>query len=141
MVKKLDHVGIVVDNLEESIPLYESILGEKPVSVKDVPTQGVRAAFFEAGNGVVVELIEPLGPDSSVARFLEKQGDVLLNPFRHMQFDSHPALCHGFSGLAFAAMRFVGEMNVSCFNAIWYGIPEENTKKVTLSLKNRFSLK
>jgi methylmalonyl-CoA/ethylmalonyl-CoA epimerase len=74
MVKKLDHVGIVVYDLEESIPIYEEILGVKPVSVKDVPTQSVRAAFFEVGNGVVVELIEPLDTDSGVARFLAKRG-------------------------------------------------------------------
>ena len=74
MVKKLDHVGIVVNNLDESIPVYESILGVKPASVKDVPTQGVRAAFFEVGNGVEVELIEPMGSDSGVARFLERHG-------------------------------------------------------------------
>ena len=74
MVKKLDHVGIVVKSLEESLPIYEKILGVKPISIRDVPTQSVRAAFFEAGNGVVVELIEPLDSDSGVARFLEKRG-------------------------------------------------------------------
>ena len=74
MVKKLDHVGIVVSSLEESIPIYEAILGINPVSIKDVPTQNVRAAFFEAGNGVAVELIEPLDSNSGVSRFLQKHG-------------------------------------------------------------------
>jgi methylmalonyl-CoA/ethylmalonyl-CoA epimerase len=74
MVKKLDHVGIVVSNLDESIPIYETILGVKPVSIKNVPTQNVRAAFFEAGNGVAVELIEPLDSNSGVSRFLQKHG-------------------------------------------------------------------
>jgi len=74
MVKKLDHVGIVVSNLDESIPIYETILGVKPVSIKNVPTQNVRAAFFEAGNGVAVELIEPLDLNSGVSRFLQKHG-------------------------------------------------------------------
>ena len=74
MAQKLDHVGIVVSSLDESIPVYENILGVKPVSIKEVPTQNVRAAFFEVGNGVVVELIEPTVPDSGVARFLEKHG-------------------------------------------------------------------
>ena len=74
MARKLDHVGIVVRNLDESIPIYERILGMKAVSVKLVPTQEVRAAFFEVGNGVEVELIEPTVPDSGVARFLEKHG-------------------------------------------------------------------
>jgi methylmalonyl-CoA epimerase len=74
MVKKLDHVGIAVNKLDESLPIYEEILGVKPVSIRAVPTQGVRAAFFEVGNGVVVELIEPLHDDSAVARFLAKHG-------------------------------------------------------------------
>lgn len=74
MVKKLDHVGIVVSNLDESLPIYENILGVMPVSVRAVPSQGVRAAFFEMGNGVVVELIEPLDAENPVARFLEKHG-------------------------------------------------------------------
>ncbi|OGO23973.1 MAG: methylmalonyl-CoA epimerase [Chloroflexi bacterium RBG_16_50_9] len=74
MGKKLDHVGIVVENLNESIPIYESLLGVRPVSIKDVPTQKVRAAFFEAGNGVEVELIKPTDPESGVARYLKKHG-------------------------------------------------------------------
>ena len=74
MVKKLDHVGIVVKNLDESIPVYQNILGVQPVSVKDVPTQNVRAAFFEVSNGVAVELIQPLDSDSGIARFLQKRG-------------------------------------------------------------------
>ena len=74
MVKKLDHVGIVVNNLNESLPVYENILGVKPVSIRAVPTQGVRAAFFEVGNGVAVELIEPLDSNTAVARFLERHG-------------------------------------------------------------------
>jgi methylmalonyl-CoA/ethylmalonyl-CoA epimerase len=74
MTKKLDHVGIAVANLEESLPIYESILGVKAVSVKEVPSQGVRAAFFEVANGVEVELIEPLNPETGVAKFLERHG-------------------------------------------------------------------
>jgi len=74
VVKKLDHVGIVVSSLNESIPIYEHILGVQPVSIKDVPTQGVRAAFFEVANGVEVELIEPLDTENSVGRFLERHG-------------------------------------------------------------------
>ena len=74
MIKRLDHVGIVVNNLNESIILYEKILGVKPFSLQDVPTQRVRVAFFNVGGGVEIELIEPSEPDSSVARFLEKRG-------------------------------------------------------------------
>ena len=74
MIKGLDHVAIIVNDLDESVPIYERILGVKPISVKDVPAQNVRVAFFEVGNGVDVELIQPTKADSGVARFLEKRG-------------------------------------------------------------------
>jgi len=74
MIKGLDHVAIVVNDLDESVPLYERILGVNPVSIRDVPDQSVRAAFFEVGNGVDVELIQPTEPDSDIARFLKKRG-------------------------------------------------------------------
>ena len=44
------------------------------MSVKEVPSQGVRAAFFEVANGVELELIEPLNQETGVARFLERHG-------------------------------------------------------------------
>lgn len=74
MIKRLHHVGIAVNNLEESVALYERILGVKPLSVEEAPCQMVRAAVFKVGEEAEIELLEPSGPDSAVAKFLEKRG-------------------------------------------------------------------
>ncbi len=74
MIKRLHHVAIAVNNLDESVALYERILGVKPLSIEDVPSQKVRVAFFKVGEEAEIELMEPTEPGSVVARFLESRG-------------------------------------------------------------------
>jgi len=74
--KGLDHVAIVVRDLEESIRLWRDALGLELEAVEEVPEQEVRTAIFGKGLGRV-ELICPTTPDSGVARFLEKRGEGL----------------------------------------------------------------
>jgi methylmalonyl-CoA/ethylmalonyl-CoA epimerase len=68
----VDHVAVATSNLEEAITLYERITGARSSPVEELPAQGVRVAFVGE-----LELLEPLSPDSTVARFLEKQGPGL----------------------------------------------------------------
>lgn len=77
MLKRLHHVSIAVNNLDESVSLYERILGIKTSSIEEVPSQKLRAAVFKVGDGVEIELIQPTGPDSAVARFLKSRGEGL----------------------------------------------------------------
>lgn len=77
MLKRLHHVAIAVNNLEESVALYERILGIKLFSIEDIPSQNLRTAVFKVGEGVEIELIQPTEPDSGVARFLESRGQGL----------------------------------------------------------------
>ena len=70
-LKKIDHVGIAVNSIEEAIPYYENTLGLKCEKIEEVASQKVRTAFFDLG-GVHIELLEPTAPDSPVAKFLEK---------------------------------------------------------------------
>ena len=77
MLKRLHHVAIAVNNLDESVALYERILGIKFFSIEDIPGQNLRAAVFKVGEEVEIELIQPTGPDSGVARFLESRGQGL----------------------------------------------------------------
>lgn len=72
----IDHLGIAVRALREAIPLYEAILGEPPEGEESVPGEGVRVTFFGRGAGRV-ELLEPTGPDSPIARFLDRHGPGL----------------------------------------------------------------
>jgi methylmalonyl-CoA epimerase len=73
----LDHLGIIVASLGESVPLYCTLLGIAPDAVEyhDVPSEGVRVAMLK-GN-TTVELLEPTEPDGALARFLEKRGPGL----------------------------------------------------------------
>ena len=76
MVPIIDHIGIAVNSLGAALPLYEAILGIPASGTETVESEGVRVAFFGTGAGRV-ELLEPLGPDSPLARFLERRGGGL----------------------------------------------------------------
>ncbi|HVB60399.1 MAG TPA: methylmalonyl-CoA epimerase [Ktedonobacteraceae bacterium] len=77
--KRIDHVAIIVRNIEEALAFYRDTLGIAPGAIKAVPTEQVRIAFLPMGGpgGSEIELIEPLTADSSLARFLEKRGEGL----------------------------------------------------------------
>jgi len=74
MITRIDHLGIAVRSLDETIPYYEKALGLKCEHREEVPAQKVRTAFFTVGE-VHLELLEPTAPDSPVAKFLEKNGE------------------------------------------------------------------
>ena len=71
MINKIDHLGIAVHSLDETVKYYEEALGLKCEHREEVPSQKVRTAFFNVG-GTHVELLEPMSPDSPIAKFLEK---------------------------------------------------------------------
>lgn len=79
MPKRIDHVAIIVRNLEQALTFYRDTLGIQPSEIKEVPTEQVRIAFLPLGGpgGSEIELIEPTTPDSSLVRFLEKRGEGL----------------------------------------------------------------
>ena len=74
MIKKIDHLGIAVKSLDESIPFYESLLGLKCTAIEEVAEQKVRTAFIPCGE-VLIELLEPTSEDSPIAKFIEKKGE------------------------------------------------------------------
>lgn len=76
MIVGLDHIGIAVNNIDDFIPLYEAVLGLKLRKTKEAIEHKVKVAFFGVGNANI-ELVEPLGKDSPVAKFLEKRGQGL----------------------------------------------------------------
>jgi methylmalonyl-CoA/ethylmalonyl-CoA epimerase len=71
----LDHIGIAVESIAESRRLYEA-LGLVVEGEEDVPGQGVKVAFLPVGDGRL-ELLEPMTPDSQIARHLERRGPGL----------------------------------------------------------------
>ncbi len=68
----LDHIGIAVRSLQEGLAFYRA-LGLVEEGREEVPEQGVRVAFLPAGEARL-ELLEPTGPDSPIARYLERRG-------------------------------------------------------------------
>ncbi len=85
----LDHIGIAVKSLDEA-KIYEA-LGLSVEHVETVASQGVRTAFLSAGDAKV-ELLEPTGPDSAVAKFIDKRGEGIHHIcFRVDDIDAHLA--------------------------------------------------
>lgn len=74
MVKKIDHIGIAVRDLNEAIKFYQEVLGLKVTEIEEVPDQKVRVAFLPTGDSEV-ELLESTSPDGPIARFIEKNGE------------------------------------------------------------------
>ena len=73
MLTKINHIGIAVTSLDEAIPFYRTNLGMSFQGVEEVAEQKVRVAFLSVGESKI-ELLEPLSPESPIARFLEKNG-------------------------------------------------------------------
>jgi len=70
---EIDHIGVAVEDLDESIALYRDRLGMREQHRETVEEFGVEAALLEIGDAHV-ELLTPIQSDSAVARFLEKNG-------------------------------------------------------------------
>ena len=79
MLKRVDHIAIIVRNLERALVFYRDTLGIMPGEIKEVPTEQVRIAFLPMGGqgGSEIELIEPTSTGSSLSKFLEKRGEGL----------------------------------------------------------------
>ena len=73
MLELIDHVGVAVDDLDEAVALYEGTLGMPLVHRETVDAQGVEAVLLDVGDGHV-ELLAPLGPDTPVGKFVERNG-------------------------------------------------------------------
>jgi methylmalonyl-CoA/ethylmalonyl-CoA epimerase len=76
MFGSIDHIGVVVEDVDDALELYRDRLGMREVHRETLEEQGVEAVLLEVGDGYV-ELIAPTDPQSGVARFLEKRGPGL----------------------------------------------------------------
>ncbi|WP_203339865.1 methylmalonyl-CoA epimerase [Planococcus beijingensis] len=73
-MKKVDHIGIAVRDLNAVLPYYTDTLGLPLVKIEEVESQKVRVAFIDAGN-VKLELLEAMDDQSAIYKFLEKKGE------------------------------------------------------------------
>lgn len=72
-ISHIEHIGIAVDNLEESIKYYEGVLGMKCYSIEEVVDQKVKTAFFQVGD-TKIELLESTSPDGPIGKYIAKKG-------------------------------------------------------------------
>ncbi len=73
-IKKINHVAIVVRDIEESLKFWESAMGLELHHVEDVPSQASKVAFIPIGDSEI-ELVQPTTEDSGMAAYLEKRGE------------------------------------------------------------------
>lgn len=73
MFKRIDHIGVAVEDLDAAIKLYERSFEMELVHRETVESQGVEAVLLDVGEGHI-ELLAPLGPDTPVGKFLAKKG-------------------------------------------------------------------
>ncbi len=73
-ISHIEHLGIAVKSIEESLPYYEGVLGLKCYNIEVVEDQKVKTAFFKVGQ-TKIELLEPTSPESTIAKFIEKKGE------------------------------------------------------------------
>jgi methylmalonyl-CoA/ethylmalonyl-CoA epimerase len=81
-MKKIEHIGIAVKNLEVSNLIFEKLLGAPAYKFEDVESEGVSTSFFAAGPNKI-ELLAATNPDSPIAKFIEKKGEGI----HHIAFD------------------------------------------------------
>ncbi len=72
----IEHIGIAVKNLEESISFYENVLGLKCYAIEEVKDQKVKTAFFMVGQ-TKIELLVSTDPEGPIGKFIEKKGEGL----------------------------------------------------------------
>ena len=73
-IKKINHVAIVVENIDDALAFWRDQLGLDLDHVEDVPSQASKVAFMPVGEGEV-ELVEPTDPNSGLGKYLEKRGE------------------------------------------------------------------
>lgn len=79
---KIEHLGIAVKNLQDSLPLFEQLLNTPCYKTEGVESEGVMTAFFQTGDSKI-ELLEATNPDSPIAKFVQKKGEGI----HHIAFE------------------------------------------------------
>lgn len=83
MIKKIEHIGIAVKNLDASIKIFEKLLGTQCYKIEEVEDQKVKTAFFKLGE-TKIELLEATSSDSPIAKFIDKKGEGI----HHIAFET-----------------------------------------------------
>jgi methylmalonyl-CoA/ethylmalonyl-CoA epimerase len=82
MIKKIEHIGIAVKNIESANDIYTKLLGISPYKREEVESEMVITSFFKTGDNKV-ELLEAQSPESAISKFIDKRGEGL----HHVAFE------------------------------------------------------
>lgn len=82
MVKKIEHIGIAVKDLNEANQVYAQLLGIEPYKEEAVESEGVNTSFFQTGESKI-ELLEGTNPTSPISKFIAKKGEGI----HHIAFE------------------------------------------------------
>ena len=81
-MRKIEHIGIAVKDLEKSNELYSKLLNTQPYKLEEVESEGVKTSFFQVGESKI-ELLEASKEDSAIAKFIAKKGEGI----HHIAYD------------------------------------------------------
>ncbi|CAM4105823.1 methylmalonyl-CoA epimerase [Gillisia limnaea] len=81
-MRKIEHIGIAVRNIEEANKTYRALLNIEPYKAEEVESEGVLTSFFQIGDSKI-ELLAATNPKSPIAKFIEKRGEGI----HHIAFD------------------------------------------------------
>jgi len=82
MLKKVEHIGIAVKNLQSSNDLFKKLFGKESYKLEQVASEKVSTSFFMMGE-TKIELVEAQNPDSAIAKYIEKRGEGI----HHIAFE------------------------------------------------------
>jgi methylmalonyl-CoA/ethylmalonyl-CoA epimerase len=82
MIKKIEHLGIAVKDINASNELFAKLFGKQPYKLEDVESEGVKTSFFMIGESKI-ELLEATNSDSAIAKFIDKKGEGI----HHIAFE------------------------------------------------------
>lgn len=81
-MKRIEHIGIAVNDLDESVKIYTALLGKEAYKYEEVKSESVKTAFFQVGESKI-ELLQATDPSSAIAKYLKKN----KNGFHHVAFE------------------------------------------------------
>jgi methylmalonyl-CoA/ethylmalonyl-CoA epimerase len=81
-MRKVEHIGIAVNSLTDSIPLFEKLLNSQCYKTEMVEGEKVNTAFFQQGE-TKIELLESIDPEGVIAKFIDRKGEGI----HHIAFD------------------------------------------------------
>ncbi|KAA3645475.1 MAG: methylmalonyl-CoA epimerase [Chloroflexi bacterium] len=127
-VKKINHVAIVVEDIDEALKFWDEGLGVELSHIQEVPSQESRVAFLPTGESEI-ELVQPTSNDSGVARYLEKRGPGMHHICVEVE-DIREALAH----LKEKDIRLINEVPEERDGILYAFIHPESTQGVLVEL-------